>query len=468
MTINRNSVQPPSGSLVASTSVQGAARPAPGGILGRPVVVLPSGTGRSYASRFHSGLTGLWASIKACFSPRGRAQACGAALRPDAAPSSPWTASVAQARNDPVAHQREAMEQLYAALEQPAANAGNLDAVVRGLRRAVEGPQTDHPTFERTLDAAIEKAMDRFRDFHIADSDSITGSALYHLRRHPDVAAKALNALPPALRAKAEALLSTITWNMGYGHAEAFSFLLLARKVQASMAAITADDARSTGDNPYVEQALRSASGFAYDAPELNLPGLTLDTPDVRLVEGVENLSWRYQSGRYPASHAPEVTRAAMTGFKALSPQELDKLELVTRLRCGQPKFAVASGRFFLTNEQGLPLSHFMRGALRGCYEERIGRELATCVRSLQRQGFPQAYAGNMPAARSMMASAAGKVLGSASHYAHTLDSPQPPDAVTASRLLLNAGLAQQSAQDAEWIMDLLDGNGAMPREAAG
>lgn len=45
---------------------------------------------------------------------------------------------------------------------------------------------------------------------------------------------------------------------MGYGHAEAFSFLLLARKVQASMACVTADDARSTGDNPYVEQALRS------------------------------------------------------------------------------------------------------------------------------------------------------------------------------------------------------------------
>lgn len=67
-----------------------------------------------------------------------------------------------------------------------------------------------------------------------------------------------------------------------------------------------------------------------------------------------------------------------------------------------------------------------------------------------------------------MMASAAGKVLGSASHYAHTLDSPRPLDAVTASRLLLNAGLAQQSAQDAEWIMELLSGDGAMPREATG
>lgn len=461
MTINRNSVQPPSGRLVVSKPVQEAARPASGRILGRLVVVLPSGAGRSHASRFHSGLAGLWASIKACFSPRGRMQACGAATPPDGAP-------MAQARIDPVAHRREAMEQLYAVLEQPAAAGDNLDAVVRGLRRAVEEPQGDHPAFAWTLDAAIEKAMDRYRDFHMKDSDSIAGSALYHLRRYPDTATKVLNALPPALRAKAQALLSTITWNMGYGHAEAFSFLLLARKVQASMAAVTADEARSTGDNPYVEQALRSDSGFAYDAPELDLPGLTLDTPDVRLVEMVENLSWRYQSGLYPASHAPEVTRAAMTGFKALTPQELDKLELVTRLRCGQPKFAVAPDRFAFTNEPGLPLSHFMRGALRGCYEERIGRELESCVRSLRRQGFPQAYAGNMSAARSMMASAAGKVLGSASHYAHTLDSPQPPDTVTASRLFLNAGLAQQSAQDAEWIMELLSGDGAMPREATG
>ncbi|MFY3305583.1 hypothetical protein ACOTEY_25915 [Achromobacter xylosoxidans] len=361
------------------------------------------------------------------------------------------------------------MEQLYAALEQPAADGDNLDAVLRALRRAVKGPQGDHPAFARVLDAAIEKAMDRFRDFHQPDSDSFAASTLCHLRRHPDAAAKALNALPPALRAKAQALLFTITWNMGYGNAEAFSFLLLARNVRASMASVTVDDAPSTGDNPYVEQALRSASGFAYDAPDLDLPGLTLlDTRDMRLVDMVENLSWRYQSGRYPASHAPEVMRAAMVGFKDLTPQELDKLELVTRLRCGQRKFAVAPGRSILTDEPGLPLSHFMRGALRGCYEERIGRELASCVRSLRRQGFPQTYGGNMPAARSMMASAARKVLGSASHYAHTLDSPQPPDAVTASRLLLNAGLAQQSAQNAEWIMDLLSGDGAMPREATG
>ena len=100
--------------------------------------------------------------------------------------------------------------------------------------------------------------MDRYRDFHMPDSDSSNESWLRHLRRHPDVADRALDALPPALRAKARALLSTVIWNMGYGHAEAFSFLLLARKVQASMACVTADDARSTGDNPYVEQALRS------------------------------------------------------------------------------------------------------------------------------------------------------------------------------------------------------------------
>ncbi|MBP8322430.1 hypothetical protein KAF81_32835 [Pseudomonas aeruginosa] len=468
MTINRNSVQPPSGRLVASKPVQEAARPAPGRILGRPVVVLPSETSRSYGSRFHSGLAGLWASIKACFSPQGRAQACGIAKRPDAAPSPLGTAPAVQARIDPVAHQREVMGQLYAVLEQPAADGHNLDAVVRGLRRAVEEPQGDHPAFAWTLDAAIEKAMDRYRDFHMKDSDSIAGTALYHLRQHPDAAAKVLNALPPALRAKAQALLSTIIWNMGCGHAEAFSFLQLARRVQASMAAVTEDYARSTGDNPYVEQALRSDSGYNYDAPELGSVGSMLDRLDMRVLEIVENKAWDYQSGRYPASQAPEVIRAAMTGFKALTPQELDKLELVSRLRCGQPKFAVAPDRFAFTNEPGLPLSHFMRGALRGCYEERIGRELESCVRSLRRQGFPQAYAGNMSAARSMMASAAGKVLSSASHYAHTLDSPQPPDTVTASRLLLNAGLAQQSAQDAEWIMDLLRGDGAMSHESPG
>ncbi|MFY3856181.1 hypothetical protein ACOTH4_18540 [Achromobacter xylosoxidans] len=461
MTINRNSVQPPSGRLVVSKPVQEAARPASGRILGRLVVVLPSGADRSYASRFHSGLAGLWASIKGCFSPRGRMQACGVATPPDAAP-------MAQARIDPVAHRRETMEQLYAVLEQPAAAGDNLDAVVRELCRAVEEPQGDHPAFAWTLDAAIEKAMDRYRDFHMKDSDSIAGSALYHLRQHPDAAAKALNALPPALRAKAQALLSTIIWNMGSGHGEAFSFLLLARRVQASMAAITVDDARSTGDNPYVEQALRSHSGSNYDAPALGMFGQMLGPHDMRLVERVDDLSWYYQSGRYPASHAPELIRAAMTGFKALTPQELDKLELVTRLRCGQPKFATVPDRRALTNEPGLSLSHFMRGALRGCYEERIGRALASCVSSLRRQGFPQTYVDNMPAARSMMASAAGKVLGSASHYAHTLDSPRPLDAVTASRLLLNAGLAQQSAQDAEWIMELLSGDGAMPREATG
>ena len=149
------------------------------------------------------------------------------------------------------------------------------------------------------------------------------------------------------------------------------------------------------------------------------MSGLTLDTPDARLVDLVENLSWRYQSGIYPASHGPDVTRAAMTGFKALTPQELDKLELITRLRCGQRKFAVATGENFLTGEQGQPLGYFMRDALRACYEARIGQSLASCVRALRRQGFPQTYASNMQAARSMMASAAGTVLGSARHYAH-------------------------------------------------
>ena len=96
-----------------------------------------------------------------------------------------------------------------------------------------------------------------------------------------------------------------------------------------------------------------------------------------------------------------------------------------------------------------------MRDALRACYEARIGQSLASCVRALRRQGFPQTYASNMQAARSMMASAAGTVLGSARHYAHTLDASLPPDAASASRQLLHAGL-QQPAQDAELIMGLL------------
>ena len=105
-----------------------------------------------------------------------------------------------------------------------------------------------------------------------------------------------------------------------------------------------------------------------------------------------------------------------------------------------------------------------MRDALRACYEARIGQSLASCVRALRRQGFPQTYASNMQAARSMMASAAGTVLGSARHYAHTLDASLPPDAASASRQLLHAGLAQQPAQDAELIMGLLEGAGGMPR----
>ena len=65
------------------------------------------------------------------------------------------------------------------------------------------GSQAEHLTFAQTLDAAIEKAMDRYRDFHMPDSDSSNESWLRHLRRHPDVADRALDALPPALRAKA-------------------------------------------------------------------------------------------------------------------------------------------------------------------------------------------------------------------------------------------------------------------------
>lgn len=463
MTINRDSIKPSGSPLAAGKPVQPAARLAQERISGLVAVVPPSGVGRSYASRFHSGLAGLWNAIRACFSPGARTQAGETAGRPAEGAAATPTAPAARAWIDPEASQREAMDALYAALEQPAGG-DNLDAVVHGLRQAVGGPQAEHLTFAQTLDAAIEKAMDRYRDFHMPDSDSSNESWLRHLRRHPDVAERALDALPPALRAKARTLLSTVIWNMGYGHAEAFSFLLLARKVQASMACVTADDARSTGDNPYVEQALRSACGFAYDAPDLGLSGLTLDTPDARLVELVENLSWRYQSGIYPASHGPDVTRAAMTGFKALTPQELDKLELITRLRCGQRKFAVATGENFLTGEQGQPLGYFMRDALRACYEARIGQSLASCVRALRRQGFPQTYASNMQAARSMMASAAGTVLGSAGHYAHTLDASLPPDAASASRQLLHAGLAQQSAEDAELIMGLLEGASGMPR----
>ena len=99
--------------------------------------------------------------------------------------------------------------------------------------------------------------MDRYRDFHMPDSDSSNESWLRHLRRHPDVADRALDALPPALRAKARAAVDR---HLEHGLRPCRGILLplLARKVQASMACVTADDARSTGDNPYVEQALRS------------------------------------------------------------------------------------------------------------------------------------------------------------------------------------------------------------------
>ena len=172
------------------------------------------------------------------------------------------------------------------------------------------------------------------------------------------------------------------------------------------------------------------------------MSGLTLDTPDARLVDLVENLSWRYQSGIYPASHGPDVTRAAMTGFKALTPQELDKLELITRLRCGQRKFAVATGENF-HGRAGQPLGYFATRC-----EPATKRASASRWRHarLRRQGFPQTYASNMQAARSMMASAAGTVLGSARHYAHTLDASLPPDAASASRQLLHAGLAATGA----------------------
>ena len=156
----------------------------------------------------------------------------------------------------PRASQRELMDALYAALEQPAGG-DNLDAVVHGLRQAVGGSQAEHLTFAQTLDAAIEKAMDRYRDFHMPDSDSSNESWLRHLRRHPDVADRALDALPPALRAKAGAAVDR---HLEHGLRPCRGILLPAAgpQGQASMACVTADDARSTGDNPYVEQALRS------------------------------------------------------------------------------------------------------------------------------------------------------------------------------------------------------------------
>lgn len=469
MPIQQDSAHAPVRTPVVSKLPQSAEPPVQGTIANLPpFIVSQPGPGRSYAARFQAGLARMWEDIKACFSPAARGLANEAARRPESGMSKAPAGAAGQMPAGPAASQREAVARLYAALEQPADEGRNLACVVEGLRLAVGGPHGAQLALSHTLDVAIEKAMERYRDFHLPDADSFTASNLFYLRQYPDQAEKALSTLPPALRAKAQALLATITWNMGYGNAEALSFQLLAKKVQTSLTCVTADNALSTGDNPYVEQALRSTCGFAYNAPELELSGLTLDTPDVRLVDLVENLSWRYQQGRFPASHESEVTRAAMTGFKAMTPRELDKLELVTRLRCSQQKFAVKPGVCFLTNEQGQPLSFFMRGALRGCYEERIGVALASCAHALRQQGFPHAYADNMQAARSMMEAAAAKVLGSAGHYAHTLDAPAPLDKDAASALLLRAGLARQTAPDAELIMTLLQDSSLMSRSVAG
>ena len=203
MTINRDSIKAPGSPLAAGKPVQPAARLAQERISGLVAVVPPSGVGRSYASRFHSGLAGLWNAVRACFSPGARTQAGEMAGRPAemaATADGAGGAGADRPRGEPARVDGCAVR----GLEQPAGG-DNLDAVVHGLRQAVGGSQAEHLTFAQTLDAAIEKAMDRYRDFHMPDSDSSNESWLRHLRRHPDVADRALDALPPALRAKAGA-----------------------------------------------------------------------------------------------------------------------------------------------------------------------------------------------------------------------------------------------------------------------
>ena len=114
MTINRDSIKAPGSPLAAGKPVQPAARLAQERISGLVAVVPPSGVGRSYASRFHSGLAGLWNAVRACFSRApGRRQARWPGVRQRWRPRR--TAPAARARIDPEASQRELMDALYAA-----------------------------------------------------------------------------------------------------------------------------------------------------------------------------------------------------------------------------------------------------------------------------------------------------------------------------------------------------------------
>ncbi|KAF5291003.1 hypothetical protein FQR65_LT20529 [Abscondita terminalis] len=241
---------------------------------------------------------------------------------------------------------------------------------------------------------------------------------------------------------------------MGYGNAEALSFQV----------------ARAQGpDEPDLRQRriMRSPPG---DKPVANrrcvplaaLPttagtgtvGLSWITSDVRLVDLVENLCGAINKA-IPASHESEVTRAAMTGFKAMSPRELDKLGAGHALACAAAcrSFRVQPGMCFIgPKEQGQPLEllHARRAAR--LYEERIGRGAWRLARNaLRQQGFPQCLRRQHQAARSMIGGGRRQSgWAAAGHYAHTLARAGALDRTRQCSLLLRAGLARQTAPDAE------------------